>query len=168
MRCSQAFEHSFERTYGKLKQVERTLTAESSKPLIDCIRNDTDEVFQRNKYHTNKFDSTGEFLLCLCLCGCICLFVCLFVFMLTLSFLSFSQHGLTTTAFRGARGWVRRSRRKSTRARAAACSSRAASRAVESAKTSSTRRVCSPRSEVSRDAPRRRTPRWCARWEEST
>lgn len=51
--------YSFERTYGKLLSVERTLTAESSKPLLDCIRNDEDPSFQKNKYHTNKFDATA-------------------------------------------------------------------------------------------------------------
>lgn len=52
--------YSFEHTYGKLLSVERTLKAESGKPLLDCIRNDNDPDFQRHKYYQNKMDSTGS------------------------------------------------------------------------------------------------------------
>lgn len=40
--------------------MERTLKAESSKPLLDCIRNDDDPVFQQHKYYVDKFDTTGK------------------------------------------------------------------------------------------------------------
>lgn len=56
--------YSFERTYGQLLQVERTLKAESGKPLLDCIRNDDDEAFQRHKYYRDHMDSTGETTSC--------------------------------------------------------------------------------------------------------
>lgn len=49
----------FEHTFGKLMSMERTLKAESSKPLLDCIRNDNDPAFQKHKYYVDKFDATG-------------------------------------------------------------------------------------------------------------
>lgn len=49
----------FEHTFGKLMSMERTLKAESSKPLLDCIRNDDDPDFQKHKYYVDKFDTTA-------------------------------------------------------------------------------------------------------------
>lgn len=44
--------------------------AESSKPLLDCIRNDEDPQFQKNKYFTDKFDATGKItIMTMTLCG---------------------------------------------------------------------------------------------------
>ena len=55
--------YSFERSYEKLMSVERTLIAESSQPILNCIRNDDDPKFQKYKYFTNKFDSTGKIVI---------------------------------------------------------------------------------------------------------
>lgn len=38
--------YSFERAYGKLMSVERTLIAESSKPMIQCMEDVKDQQFQ--------------------------------------------------------------------------------------------------------------------------
>jgi hypothetical protein len=52
--------YSFERAYDKLLSVERTLIAEGSKPILDCMKDNIDEKFSKHKYFTNKFDATGK------------------------------------------------------------------------------------------------------------
>lgn len=51
--------YSFERAYGKLMQVERTLNAESSKPMIACMSDVDDPLFNATKYYCDKYDTSG-------------------------------------------------------------------------------------------------------------
>lgn len=51
--------YSFERTYGKLRQVERTLIAESSGPMIACMSDNIDPVYKSTNYFTDKMDATA-------------------------------------------------------------------------------------------------------------
>eukprot|EP01031_Cornospumella_fuschlensis_P028645 gene28645-34583_t len=51
--------YSFERAYGKLMQVERTLNAESSKPMIACMSDVDDPLFNATKYYCDKFDTSA-------------------------------------------------------------------------------------------------------------
>jgi hypothetical protein len=53
--------YSFERAYGKLMQVERTLNAESSMPMIECMSDKPDPLYNSTKYYANKFDTSGMF-----------------------------------------------------------------------------------------------------------
>jgi len=50
--------YSFERAYERLKSVERTLIAESSKPLLECIQL-PDQTLTKHNYYTDKFDCTA-------------------------------------------------------------------------------------------------------------
>jgi hypothetical protein len=51
--------YSFERAYDKLLEKERTLVAESSAPIMDCMRFcGGDHILQHN-FYTNKFDATA-------------------------------------------------------------------------------------------------------------
>lgn len=53
--------HSFERSYGKLKSVERTLVAGTSKEILGCMRLQVQggaELLKHN-FYTNKFDATA-------------------------------------------------------------------------------------------------------------
>lgn len=50
--------YSFERAYERLKSIERTLKAESSKPIVECMLA-ADQSLTRHNYYTNKFDTTG-------------------------------------------------------------------------------------------------------------
>lgn len=52
---------SFERAYEKLKSLERTLIAESSKPILDCMQlpQGSKNPLVRHNYFTNKFDATA-------------------------------------------------------------------------------------------------------------
>lgn len=52
--------HSFERSYEKLLSVERTLIAESSKPIKECMIDGSEQTFKPYKYYTDKFDATGK------------------------------------------------------------------------------------------------------------
>ena len=58
--------YSFERAYGKLMQVERTLNAESSKPMIACMSDVDDPLFNATKYYCDKFDTSGKLLTLSC------------------------------------------------------------------------------------------------------
>lgn len=51
--------YSFERAYDKLLEKERTLVAESSAPIMDCMKFcGGDHILQHN-FYTNKFDATA-------------------------------------------------------------------------------------------------------------
>lgn len=51
--------HSFERSYQRLLEVERTNEANKAKMIQDCIRSgDKPEILKHN-FYTNKFDTTG-------------------------------------------------------------------------------------------------------------
>ena len=52
--------YSFERTYGRLKATERTLTASTSKKISDAMTLVDDSLTKYN-YYVNKFDTTGTF-----------------------------------------------------------------------------------------------------------
>lgn len=49
---------SFERAYDRLKTIERTLIAESSKPILECMQAPDQELCKHN-FYTDKFDSTA-------------------------------------------------------------------------------------------------------------
>lgn len=51
---------SFEHSYDKLLKIERKLDAESSKPIILCMKANVSEDVLKHNYYTNKFDATGE------------------------------------------------------------------------------------------------------------
>jgi hypothetical protein len=54
--------HSFERSYQRLLEVERTNEANKAKMIQDCIRSgDKPEILKHN-FYTNKFDTTGTVL----------------------------------------------------------------------------------------------------------
>lgn len=53
--------HSFERSYQRLLEVERTNEANKAKMIQDCIRSgDKPEILKHN-FYTNKFDTTGRY-----------------------------------------------------------------------------------------------------------
>jgi hypothetical protein len=54
------FACSFERSYDKLMSVERTLEAEGSKKILDCVRADRQNPLLVHNYYSNKFDTTGN------------------------------------------------------------------------------------------------------------
>lgn len=55
-------QHSFERSYQRLLEVERTNEANKAKMIQDCIRSgDKPEILKHN-FYTNKFDTTGTAL----------------------------------------------------------------------------------------------------------
>ncbi|KAJ1444121.1 hypothetical protein B484DRAFT_388983 [Ochromonadaceae sp. CCMP2298] len=51
--------YSFERSYDKLKSVERTFEAEGAKKILDCIRSDQNNALIKHNYYANKFDCTA-------------------------------------------------------------------------------------------------------------
>jgi len=50
--------YSFERAYDRLKSIERTLIAESSKPILECMQAPDQSICKHN-FYTDKFDSTA-------------------------------------------------------------------------------------------------------------
>jgi hypothetical protein len=52
--------YSFERAYDRLKSIERTLIAESSKPILECMQvPEAMSNLVKHNYYTNKFDATA-------------------------------------------------------------------------------------------------------------
>lgn len=51
--------YSFERAYDKLLEKERTLVAESSAPIMDCMRYMGGDHILTHNFYTNKFDATA-------------------------------------------------------------------------------------------------------------
>lgn len=49
---------SFERSYEKLKSIERTMKATSAKPVHDCM-SCTDDTLTKHNYYVDKFDTTA-------------------------------------------------------------------------------------------------------------
>jgi len=51
--------YCFERTYDKLLSMERTMNAESSKPIFSCMEFKGGDHILKHNFYTNKFDSTA-------------------------------------------------------------------------------------------------------------
>ena len=54
--------YSFERTYGRLKATERTLTASTSKKIADGLTL-VDNSLTKFNFYANKFDTTGKLII---------------------------------------------------------------------------------------------------------
>lgn len=51
--------YSFERSYERLMSIERTMIAESSKPVFSCMEFTGGDHILKHNYYTNKFDTTA-------------------------------------------------------------------------------------------------------------
>ena len=51
---------SFERSYDKLKQVERKLGGSGSAPILQCLRSGVSEEILKHNFFSDKMDTTGK------------------------------------------------------------------------------------------------------------